>query len=219
MSSPMTRRSGSNHLVAVFPDRRAADEAREALVHLGIADDDVVIGDSDDHVASLRAEMRGELSGGVKSALPFIPTRRGARGFGAVAAIGTVIALVAAVPLAFIDIGGAYWVRYLFIAAFLCLLAWVYAVVIGTGMGVNRPEEQMAAERGVTLQAPSTPEARADLERRHPIRLDEVDATGEPVRVVAQDAGEGDGAARGGVRENITTDDFSPPPGPNTADQ
>jgi hypothetical protein len=215
----MTRRSGSNHLVAVFDDRQAANEARESLLRLGLAEGDVLIGGSDDHVASLRAEMRGELSGGVKSALPLIPTRRGARGFGAVAGIGTVIALVAAVPLAFIDIGGEYWMRYIFIAAFLTLLACVYAVVIGTGMGVNRPEEQMAAERGVTLQAPNTPQARAELERRHPIRLDEVDATGEPVRVVAQDAGEGDGAERGGVRENITTDDFSPPPGPNTADQ
>jgi hypothetical protein len=217
MSSPMTRRSGSNHLVAVFPDRRAADEARESLVHLGVADADVLIGDNDDHVASLRAEMQSEVSDGLVT-LPFVVTRRGVRGFITVATITTFAALLLALPLALIDIGGEYWVRYLFIAAFLTLLGSVYSLVIGFGMGMNRPEEAMAAERGVTLQAPSTPEARADLERRHPIRLDEVDATGEPVRVVESE-GEGDGAERGGIRENLTTDDFSPPPGPNTADQ
>lgn len=217
MSSPMTRRSGSNHLVAVFPDRRAADEARESLVHLGIADGDVLIGGADDHVASLRAEMQSEVSDGLVT-LPFVVTRRGVRGFVAVASIATFVALLLALPLALIDIGGEYWVRYLFIAAFLAFLGSVYALVIGFGMGMNRPDEAMAAERGVTLQAPSTPEARADLERRHPIRLDEVDATGEPVRVVDSE-GEGDGAVRGGIRENLKTDDYSPPPGPNTADQ
>jgi hypothetical protein len=175
----------------------------------------VVIGGADDHVASLRAEMQSEVADGV-AAFPFVATRRGARGFAGVAALGTVVALVLAVPLAFIDIGGAYWLRYLFVAAFLVLLAWTIAFVVGFGMGMNRPQEQMAAERGVTLQAPSTPETRADLARRHPIRLDEVDATGEPVRILESE-GEGDGARRGGVIENLTTDDYSPPPGPNTA--
>lgn len=111
------------------------------------------------------------------------------------------------------------WARYLFTAAFLALLAWTVALVVGPGMGMNRPDEEMAAERGVTLQAPSTPEARADLQRRHPIRLDEIDASGAPVRVVDPGADEGDGAERGGVRENITTDDYSPPGRTNTADQ
>jgi hypothetical protein len=211
----MTRRRGSSHLVAVFNDRPDADAAREALVHLGIGRSEVVIGDAGAHVASLRAEMQSEVSDGVAT-LPFVAPRRGMQGFARVAALGTLVALAAAVPLALIDIGGAYWVRYLFIAAFLTLLAWTIAFVVGFGMGVNRPEERMAAERGVTLQAPSTPEARAELERRHPIRLDEVDASGEPVRVIHSE-GEGDGAARGGLRENLTTDDFSPPPGPNTA--
>ena len=217
MSSSTPRRNGSNHLVAVFDDRRAADEARESLLHLGIHSGDVLIGDDADHVASLRAEMQSEVSDGLAT-LPFVTTRRGIRGFVGIAALGTLVAVVAAVPLALVDIGGDYWVRFAFVAAFLALLAWTIAFVVGFGMGMNRPDEQMAAERGVTLRAPNTPEARADLERRHPIRLDEVDATGEPVRVI-ESAGEGDGAARGGLLENLTTDDYSPPPGPDTADR
>jgi hypothetical protein len=217
MSSSMRRRGGSNQLVAVFNDRRAATEARESLLRLGIGSDEVLIGDTDARVASLRAEMQSEVADGIAT-LPFVATRRGVHGFFTVAALTTLAALLLAIPLALIDIGGEYWMRYLFIAAFLALLGWVYSLVVGFGMGMNRPDEEMAAERGVTLQAPSTPEARIELAQRHPIRLDEVDATGEPVRVIESE-GEGDGAVRGGIRENLTTDDYSPPPGPNTADQ
>jgi hypothetical protein len=213
----MTRRSGANHLVAVFDDRRAADAARQALLRLGLDRDEVVIGDGDDHVASLRAEMQSEVADGIAT-LPFVSTSRGRRGFATVAVLGTAIALVLAVPLAFIDIGGEYWLRYLFVAGFLALLAWTIGFVVGFGMGMNRPEERMAAERGVTLHVPSTPAARGLLERRQPIRLDEVDATGEPVQVIHSE-GEGDGAVRGGLRDNLATDDFSPPPGPDTTDR
>lgn len=218
MTSPMTRHGGANHLVAVFPDHRAAAEARDSLLGLGIDERDVLIGDGDDHVASLRAEMRSEMSEGIAT-LPVVMTRRGMQGVAGVGAVATVIAVAAAFPLALIDIGGSYWMRFAFIAGFLVFLAWVISFVIGAGMGMNRPQEEMAAERGVTLHAPCTPQARADLERRHPIRLDEVDATGTPVRAVHPGEGEGDGARRGGVRDNLRADDFSPPDQqPNTSD-
>lgn len=207
---------GSNHLVAVFADRARALDVRRSLLDRGFRETDLRLDDADDRVSSLEAEMQSEMSEGLVSPLPLVTTNRGMRGFAATAALGVVVALALAVPLAFIDIGLAYWGRYIIIAAFLILLAGTIALVIGPGMGVNRPDEAMAAERGVTLQAPNTDAARRALLAGRPIRLDEVDATGLPVQAIATGPGEGDGAVSGGLVENLGTDDYSPPEPPST---
>jgi hypothetical protein len=197
-------------LVAVFPDQSRAEAAEASLRSQGVGT--VIVGDPDDYVASLRGEMRGEVSHGVVSSAPFVATRTGVRSFASIAGIGVVVALVLAVPLAFIDYGPPWWARYLIMVAIIAFLGFVIALVLGPGMGVNRPAEQMAAERGVTLQVlPSTSAAREALAALHPIRIDEVGADGTPIAVVDPGEGEGDGAPTTGLVANLGTDDYSPP--------
>jgi hypothetical protein len=208
--SEQTTRPGNdgNRLVAVFADEHAANSARRSLVDAGVSEHHIAVGDPDDHAASLRGEMRSEL--GQSLAGPV--SAPAARGFVTIAAIGVAVALIVAVPFAFIDAGGAYWQRFIVIAAIIAFLGCVIALVLGPGLGANRPDVPMAAERGVTLQVqPSSAVARGALDALPTIRIDEVDDAGTPIGTVDAGRGEGDGATAGGVVDNLRTDDYASP--------
>ena len=208
-TSPDPRRE--RRLVAVFPDQSRADAAEASLRSQGVGT--VIVGDPEDHVATLAVRSRGSqprhrlvlAAGDQDRRSELAATRHGAMSGRCSPCRGrssTKDAMVGA---------------HLIMVAMIEFLGFVIALVLGPGMGVNRPAEQMAAERGVTLQVlPSTSAASEALAALHPIRIDEVGADGTPIAVVDPGEGEGDGAPVTGLVANLGTDDYAPPTPPST---
>src|SRR4051812_31552196 len=112
--TPMAHRS----VLAVFDDAERASLARHRLLEAGVAADDIEIGADSDEVASLRAEMREEVSKAwILPQASFVATKEGARGFLVTLVVVCAIALLIGVPLAFIDFGFDFWIQLLVVEA------------------------------------------------------------------------------------------------------
>jgi hypothetical protein len=172
--------------LAVYPTEADARRAAARVEALGVDPGEVRIDAPLDHVASVEGEMHQEMDrtiAGPGAVGPFTPETR--RGMLPGIAIGAVIGLVIALPFAAIGFGGwAAGLRVLVVAIVGIAVGATVGWLIGGDFGAERPEDPLAAERGVTMSVP----ARRDLQRllisTDPLRLDVVDSVGNTVRPV-----------------------------------
>ncbi len=192
----------------------------------GVAADAIEFEDPGDETASLRAEMREELDDAwVLPQAAFIAPKEGARSFVVLTAVTCVVGAAIGVPLAFIDFGMTFWTRLLLIEGLLVATGFAIGLVLGPSLGVKRPNEPMAAQRGFTVRVrQNDAPTRARLSAFNPVRLDEITVDGEPVSTLAteEDRAGGRGVyseivkATSEVTDNLSTDDFRPPPARRT---
>ena len=176
-------------LVAVFEDRRAAQEAAGALRH-AVPDPGLIrIGAREDEVRALRGQMREE-TGNVVGAGP-IPsfTPEMAKGIVPFVAIAALLGALLAAPIAAIEMGDLpFWARLLLCCTVGALAGAVFGFVAGGRRGARSSSGEMAAEAGVTLGVPVEGDEIAEVERIltqcHPMRLDVIEGE-QPVATVA----------------------------------
>jgi hypothetical protein len=186
MTDPSFTPESERELLVVYPTAQQANQARTALLDAGVADADIHVGEEPDVVAALRAEMHQELTDAwVVPNAAVAYTKESAHGLLVASAIGALIGLVAAFPLALIDVGSSYWVRFIVFAAVGVAFGLAIALVAGPALGANRPAEEPAGVRGTVLRVEhDSHQLRQLLADLHPIRLDEMGHDGTPIATV-----------------------------------
>lgn len=187
MTDPSFTPETDRELLVVYPTAEQANQARTALLDAGVAEADIHLDREPDVVAALRAEMHDELTQAwvVPNAGIAYP-KESAHGLVMAGAIGGAIGLAAAFPLALIDFGSTYWVRWIVFAVVGVAMGFAIAMVAGPALGASRPADTPAGVRGTVLRVDhDSPELRTILADLHPIRLDEVTHDGTPIGRVA----------------------------------
>jgi len=192
----------------VFPDLEAARAAARAVEQMGLPRQAVRVGDSEDEVRALRAEMHQEMTNtwvGAGNVGPF--TEEMTKGFVVGSAIGSAIgaligALAALVFMGNVDVP----VRILIGAAIGAAGGGVLGFVDGGGLGAKGPAEPLAAERGVPVLVRSNDVAvEQTLEEFRPLRVDLLNGEGHPVGTVATDEeGSSIGEIAGGIVRKVS---------------
>jgi hypothetical protein len=173
----------------------AADRARQAGAPEAFVDDPA------DKVAALRAEMRAELEGAVitPTAALALP-KESMKGVGVLAPIGMVVGALLALPLAWIDWGVPFSTGLVIVVVCGAAMGATVAFLVGAGTALRGRFEANAADRGVTVRVPvDTPAIEHALDHGGVIRLDRVDADGNPDVALATEADHEDG----GVLEDM----------------
>jgi hypothetical protein len=184
MSDPTFIPEADRELLVVYPDPAHAEAARAALVDAGIAPEDIHVGDETDTIASLRGEMREELS------RPWIVPRSGVthpaeRSAVMMAGLGMAIAVLAAFPIALVDFGATYWTRWFVVAVVAGLFASTIGMFAGPARLPQSGNEGSAATRGTLLRVNhDSAGLRRVLAELDPIRIDEVTHDGDPIAMV-----------------------------------
>jgi hypothetical protein len=192
MTDPTFIPEGGRELLAVYPDEQRAEQARAALLDAGVPATEIHLDRDADTVTSLRAEMHEEMSNSwiVPNAAAVYP-KESAQSMAIVGLVGAGLGLLAAFPLALIDFGSTYWVRFAIWAAVLVTMGLTIALVAGPASGAKRPAEKPAGARGVVLRVDrDTAELRRLLGGLGPIRIDEVSVGDQPIDTVSS-AGSG----------------------------
>lgn len=213
MTDPSFLPEQERELVVVYPDRDAAVAARQRLVDLGLGEHDIDLDRESDEVASLRAEMRQELTDAwVVPNAALIATKESMKGMLAVGTGAAVIGAVLGIPFAFIDFGGSFWLRLLLFMGLGALAGATVGFVVGPGVSAKRPGELMAAHRGTALRVhQDTAEIRSALVAGHPIRIDEVNADSVPVETLLTEEQMDERTAVDEVVSNLEAgDDYHP---------
>lgn len=174
------------HLVAVMPDSESADRLARDLRKRGVAAESIRTANSDTDTEALRAEVAAETTDGIVAPQAvFIASKEAVRGTALFSLVGSIAALVIAVPIALIEVGGLdYWARYLIEAAFLVFMVFLIAYVLGGAWGWD-PERPLAAERGVVVRIDDTSsETERFVIAEGPLRVDRVADDGAPAGTV-----------------------------------
>jgi hypothetical protein len=172
-------------LVGVYDSEVVARAAARAAERAGADPADIRIDEDLDRVVSLEGEMREEMDktiAGPGNVGPF--TKEMTKGMSIGIIVGGAIGILLSLPFAAIDFGMGVWARFVVVAAIGLFVGATAGWIIGGAFAARRPEDALAAERGVTLSAPDLPAVEEALSRTRPIRLDVVSADGNPVRNV-----------------------------------
>lgn len=175
-------------LLAVFPDRQLADDARGALIDAGVEEADIHIGEADDTVNALRSEQHDEFSKAwtVQSVVGGYPGRS-MQSFGMTALVAAAIVIPVSLLIALYDFGFAYWIRAIIIGGIGLTIALAITLVVGPASGADRPAATPAAVEGVTLRvAADNEELRGILSAHAPLRVAEVTRSGNPIDTVVR---------------------------------
>jgi len=176
----------SQWLIAVFPDVDTAQKAARHVRDAGAPPDLVRVGDSLDALASVGGEMREETVHVPAAPVPF--TRETVHGFAFGTVVGAIVGVVVALPFAAIHISDlAVQGRLVLFGAVGLLFGSFLGWFLGGAIGINRPDEDLAASRGVTLAAPDSEAARRSIRADGPIRLDITGAEGQPIDTIVSD--------------------------------
>lgn len=175
-------------LVGVYASDGRARIAVRALRRAGVATGDIRIGDDRDHLASLVAEMRAEPSHhSVERPRVARPPTETIKGM----ALGAIAGLLVSLPFAAIPFGDfGVWTRLLIVAVTGAVVGTMLGGMAGGAYAARRPDEQLAAEQGVTVAAPATAVIELALLESEPLRLDLVAADGVPLRTIATSDGD-----------------------------
>jgi hypothetical protein len=219
MTDPSAIPEAGRQLLAVYESREVAESARDRVLAAGAPESAVHIDEGLDYIAALRAEMHEELSASfiVPNAVAVYP-KESAQGLFLTTVAGAAIGLLAAVPLALLDVGSSYPVRLLVFGAIGIVFGSVIALVAGPALAARRPDEPSAAARGTVLRVEAdTAELRSVLASLGPIRLDEVTPAGDPIGSIATEgpdkAPDQMGSAVSDMTDNLRGgDDFHRPP-------
>lgn len=212
MTDPSFIPERERELLVVYPDRQRAQAAATALLDAGIPQEQVHVDEEPDTIASLRAEMHDELTKAwvVPNAAVVYPAGS-AWGLSIVAMIGATIGLLAAFPLALIDVGSTYWVRWIVWAVVGMGFGLAVAFVVGPAGGAPRPGELPPAARGTLLRVEQdSAELRRLLAQLDPIRMDEVSHEGEPIDAVGLERAETPAETARDLQANTQGDDYHP---------
>ena len=200
----------NRRLVAVFPDRKTAEQAVEHAVGAGVDRSLIRMDEELDERASMRGEMRQELEGSFVSAQgAFAYPKEAWKGgsltmllLGVVGAVG----LMLLTPFVLTDM--SIVARLVILGGIGLVAGSTIGLVVGPGFSAKGPNEPIAAERGITVSLPLNDEGlRNVFTNAGAIRVDEVTDEGEPVINLAS---EGDGEDRGGLERmsnDLTADD------------
>lgn len=172
-------------LVAVFGRKDQAEEARRQLRAIGLEAGQIELDRQSDEVLSLKGEMREELTEGwILPQAALALTKEGAKGFTMVTLGASIIGAIVAAPFAFVDFGLTFLGRLVLLVLVGFAFGGSIGLVLGPALAVKRPEEAMAAQRGVVLRVRSDSDRiREVLAGLHPIRVDEVKG-GVPIGTV-----------------------------------
>lgn len=175
-------------LLAVLPDRGAAEAVASQLVDRGIAREAVRIDAARDEVTSLEAEMREEVTQSFNSptvgvAYPKETVKAGMVFLPPVTLLGAVVGALVTLP--FGDSGWPLWLRALVGAIVGAVMTSTIAAVVVPAMSVKNPHDASPAETGVTLRvADASPETLEVLVAARPIRLDRLGPDDNPIDTV-----------------------------------
>lgn len=173
-------------LIGVYRSEGEASAVAEHAVALGVRPAQVHVGEVDDQQLSLVAEMQEESKGSwgvppVNISYPKEATK--ATSLATVLLVGAFVLL--SLPFALIPFGDmVWWSRLILVVIVGALLGGTIAFIAGPALGLKRPDEPLAADRGVTVRVTTTSHEVAEMmASHHPIRLDRI--SGEDAHVVA----------------------------------
>jgi hypothetical protein len=199
-----------NHLVAVYPDERAAAEARRSLLDLGYEEGSIRIGDVADERASLRGEQRAELDRSVAGPAVGLQTKEMTKGSALATVVGAVVGGLIALPFAAIHMGDLpLWGRIVVVVAAGVLAGATAGYVIGGSLGARGPGDPGTATEGVTVAVASDDRwARDALSAHGPIRIDVVNAANRPMGTVEDESDRRPDHIVDELRTNVDADDY-----------
>src|SRR4051812_38978594 len=179
-------------LVAVYESEESAREAAAAARRAGAAPSEVRVDEPLDRVVAMKGEMREELDHTMAGPGVAPHTKETAHGMFALGALGAIIGAVVALPFAAIGFGGwPFWERVLVVVIVGAIFGGTIGCVIGGGFGARRPQESLAAERGITVATPAREDFRRALIEASPVRLDIVDPAGHAFETLATEGDNG----------------------------
>jgi hypothetical protein len=203
----------THELLVVFAGHDQADAAERRLEEAGVPRRVIDVDREEDVLLSLHAEMREELA--ESWMLPhagLAMTREGARGFVGVTILCCVIAVVVAVPFAFIDFGLTFWTRLLLLGLIALACGGAIGLIVGPALATKGADEPAAADRGVVMHIRAdTPAVRQILADVKPIRVDKVTGGVIPRGTVQTEAEHPVRGTVDDVRAGIEGDDFERP--------
>jgi len=173
-------------LVAVYPDRTTVGRVREQLEARGVSPGRIRSGE---HAASLDAEMRREVDGAVGG--PGVGVfMTGGQASGAltlallVGAVGAVLGAIVGIPA--LGVFGPWYWRALWGAVIGAAVFGTVGLVVGGGFAAEHPDEDPAAQAGVSLEVQTVNTSVLEILREAgPTRLDEF-RDGEVVRTIVE---------------------------------
>jgi hypothetical protein len=190
-------------LLAVYSSPEEARAAADRVEALGVRPESIRIAEKADEVASLRAEMREELTKSwFMPTAGVMATKESAKGALLVGTVATLIGLAVAVPLAFIDYGATLGVRLVLSMVLAGIFGGLIGFIFGGARAAKTPNELLAAQRGVVVRVDrNTPAIREALVSLGPIRLDEIAHDGTPLETVVTE----DELSEEGVTEHVVS--------------
>jgi len=212
MTEPTFIPESERELIAVYPDDAHAQQARTALLDVGVQPEEIHLSEEGDIVAALRAEMSDEMTRSLVAPHAGVVYPPGsARGFTIIGLVGAVIGIAAAFPLALIDFGSTYWVRWLVWAVVGVGFGFAVGVVAGPAGGAPRPGELSPAARGTVLRVERDAQGlRRILESFEPLRLDEISHGGDPIDNIYTSMPTDTAEVAKDIAANVQGDDYNP---------
>jgi hypothetical protein len=202
-------------LLAVLPDREAAEAAASRLAAAGVDPAAVRIDAPRDEVTSLEAEQREEVTQSFNSptvgvAYPKETVKAGLVLLPPITAIGAIVG--ALVTLA-IDLDGwPLWGKALVGAVVGGVMTSTIAAIVVPAMSVKNPHDPSVAEVGVTLRVEDTSPAAFDaLVAAQPLRLDRLGPDDNPLDTVMTEEQTRDGGIVEEVRANFAREAHADP--------
>jgi hypothetical protein len=190
-------------VIGVFPSEDAARRAAAAAQAAGADPSVIRIGDEQDRVRELEAEMLDEVDHSIMGPGRVGPfTREMTRAIAPLTIIFGVAGVLLALPFAAIHFGAfALWSRLLIVGVVGAAIGSVVGFQIGGSYGSRRGDEPLAPERGVVLAIDDAPPSAIDaLKAMQPIQLDVFDVNGLPIGAIVL---EDDVSSHGGVVDEI----------------
>jgi hypothetical protein len=202
-------------LLAVLPDRDAAEAAARRLTDAGVDPAAVRIDAPRDEVTSLEAEQLEEVTQSVNSptvgvAYPKETVKAGLVFLPPITAIGAIVGALAALP---IDVDGwPLWARALVGAVVGAVMTSTIAAVVVPAMSVKNPHDPSVSEIGVTVHvADAGPAAMEALIRSKPLRLDRLGPDDRPLDTVMTEEQQRDGGIVEEVAANFAREAHADP--------
>lgn len=179
------RTGAATGLIGVYRSEGEASAVAEQAVALGVQPGQVHVGEVGDEQLSLVAEMQEEAGGTwgvppVNVSYPKEATK--ATSLATVLLVGAFMLL--GLPFALIPFGDmVWWTRVILVVIVGAVLGGTIAFIAGPAMGLKRPDEPLAADRGITVRVASADDQVAEMmASHHPIRLDRY--SGDDIQVV-----------------------------------
>ena len=194
-----SRPAGDRQLIAVYETLEQAYAAAGRARQAGAPD--AFVGEEQDHIDSLRAEMREELEHAlIAPTAALVLPKESLKGVGLLAPVGMVVGALLALPFAWIDWGVPFTTGLIIVLVCGAAMGATVAFLVGAGTAMRGRFEANAADQGVTVRVPvDTPEIEHALDHGGVLRLDRVDSGGNPDETLATEADH----QEGGVVEDM----------------